>query len=661
MYREKIPVESSVVNVVHELRNMMSYNFMSITIKKHTLYYLVLVLVAIIFPLTTYPRIYGVDDFQVMWMANALREGALFSDNTWLIHPASYFGFYPFSLRTIGVPMFLAFLIGLLNLLSFGMFGLPEAILAFNIILIIIIYKSSRNLGNRLFKEEWSRFVFVAAILFSPNIISDTTMTVSTRIIITIVMIALLNLNLKILSNENHNKVKTTFFLFLLLLIGALAHRLWMVTVITIITMIFTLFIHKYKKLQHLTVFLILPISMITFFIGLEFFEVDPLKIWSPFFDNSTLIGVSVNLSIHYSLQIGLILLFFPFGVIIILYKLTLSIKKSVDKKNTQLNIKNQQLLRKNFYLLLFIVPFSFMAPSYYATAIFLPIIIIFSVNGLIYIKKFILNISQKLDWVFPLIFLFLSVGYSLLYVQIYISINLWHMFILMSISLLFYLFVIIVLKYRGKFLPNVLFNSVKLKKGLVILVISISILIFTTTTILGKHKTIDSNPYPWDNRYLTDEEIEIIDYFQNVDINGLIFCANLILSERIAGYGFLPSFIDLSGDGKALYYSFTTPDEVHQNTAFSLSGLSRLYFLGYSKVDPIRILRNTIVNLNVSLEGDLELLRVLNVQYIISKKAILLNEDIFYDALTLNLTKSLPSIMSPVFSTQHLLVWRIY
>ena len=76
-------------------------------IKKPSLYYLVLVLVAIIFPLTTYPRIYGVDAFQVMWMANALRDGALFSDNTWLIHPASYFGYYPFSHRAIGVPMFL--------------------------------------------------------------------------------------------------------------------------------------------------------------------------------------------------------------------------------------------------------------------------------------------------------------------------------------------------------------------------------------------------------------------------------------------------------------------------------------------------------------------------------------------------------------------------
>ena len=175
----------------------MSNIFLKINVKKPSFYYLFLVLMAIIFPLTLYPRIYGVDAFQVMWMANALRNGALFSENTWLISPFSYFGLYPFSHRAIGVPMFFAFLITLLDFFSFGIFGIAEAILVFNIILILIVYKISRNLGNRLFEEEWSRFVFVAAIVLSPYIIYRTTMDVDTRIIITIIMIVLLNLNLK--------------------------------------------------------------------------------------------------------------------------------------------------------------------------------------------------------------------------------------------------------------------------------------------------------------------------------------------------------------------------------------------------------------------------------------------------------------------------------
>ena len=123
-------------------------------IKKTSIYYSLLVLLPIIFLLSYYPHIYGTDAFDVMWMAQALRDGALFSDNTWLIHPTSYFGAYPFSHRAIGVPMVLAFLISLLEFLSFGVFGITEALLIFNIILIIIIYKCSRKLGNLLFESK---------------------------------------------------------------------------------------------------------------------------------------------------------------------------------------------------------------------------------------------------------------------------------------------------------------------------------------------------------------------------------------------------------------------------------------------------------------------------------------------------------------------------
>lgn len=639
---------------------MISYKFININIQKTSLYYLVLVLVAIIFPLTYYPRIYGKDGFQVIWMANALREGALFSDNTWLIHPTSYFGYYPFSHRAIGVPIFLAFLISLLNFFSLGIFGITEAILAFNIILIIIIYKSSRNLGKRLFEEEWSRFIFVAAILLSPNVIYDTTMTVSTRIIITIVMIVLLNINLKVLNNDNKNinKFKTTLFMILLLLVGALAHRLWLVTTITIIFMIFTVFIRKYKKLQHITIFLILPLSIIAFFVGLEIFGLDPSKIWSPFFDNSTLIGVSTNLSIDYALKAGLILLFFPVGVIITLYKLTILLKKSDDEKKVQFNNKNQQFIRMNFYLLLFIVTFSFMAPSFYAIVIFLPIIIFFSVQGLIYIKKLISTFSKKLDWVFPLILLFPSVGYSLLYVEIILQINLWYMFALLIISLLFYLFVIIISKYHSILLIKDSLISFKLQKWFVGFVLIISMLIFTTTTVVGRNTAVDSNPYPWENSYLTEEEIEIIEFFQNEDVEGLIFCAaGPLIAERIAGFGFLPSFFDRVYDGKNIYYGFVTPEEVYENTEFSLLELDRFRFFIYNKNNSIRALMNSIINLSVSVKGDLETLRSYNVQYIISINEIFLLGGIN----NWPLIKSLPSTLSPVFSTEHLLVWKIY
>ena len=67
--------------MLHRNNESLSYDFMNISIKKTSLYYFILVLLAILSPLTYYPLIYGVDGFELMWMANTLREGALFMKN----------------------------------------------------------------------------------------------------------------------------------------------------------------------------------------------------------------------------------------------------------------------------------------------------------------------------------------------------------------------------------------------------------------------------------------------------------------------------------------------------------------------------------------------------------------------------------------------------
>ena len=640
----------------------MSYNFIRIIIKKTNLYYLVLVLVAIIIPIIHYPRIYGVDAFQVTWMANALREGVLFSDNTWLIHPTSYFGYYPFSHRAIGVPMFLGFLISLLNFFSFGIFGLTEAILAFNIILIIIIYKSSRNLGNRLFEEEWSRFVFVAAILLSPTIIYDTTMTVSTRIIITIVMIILLNLNLKVLSNDNHNKFKTTIFLFLLLLVGALAHRLWTGTIITIIFMIFTVFIRKYKKLHHLTVFLILPLSIFAFFYGLEFFYVDS----SIGLGVTTFLEISLLLINYFGFWGGLISVFFPIGLIITLYKLTFTFKNSIafkttKKNNTQLNNSQHEFIDRYYYLLLFIIPFLFMIFTYfYAITIFLPIIIIFSIQGLIYIKKFISRISKKLEWVFPILLLFLIVGYYLLRYRFYSIIVFWDVFFILGVSLILFLVVFLIINHNNLIFSHASFNPHKLKTGIWIIAFTISFLAFSEINLEAGRFDVISSPYPWENRYLTNEEIEIIEYFQHEDIDGLILCAaGIFISERIGGVGFLPTFSESTLIGIPLFYGLITPNYVHENVKFSLSELVGFGLFTFDETNPITELVNAISALDVGKGEDFHALFSYNVQYIISIN------DTFQSGGANNwpLVRSLQQseLFDPVFSTLHLLIWKIY
>ncbi|GAH25611.1 unnamed protein product, partial [marine sediment metagenome] len=109
------------------------------------------------------------------------------------------------------------------------------------------------------------------------------------------------------------------------------------------------------------------------------------------------------------------------------------------------------------------------------------------------------------------------------------------------------------------------------MKKGVWIIALTISILASSVINIeTGRFDTINS-PYPWENRYLTDEEIEIIEYLQNEDINGLIFVSDPYISQRIGGVGFLPTFCEAVKFGLPLYYDIITPNYVYENTEFSL------------------------------------------------------------------------------------------
>ena len=639
----------------------MSYRFKNITIKKTSLYYYILILAAIIILLANYPRLYGVDAFEYMWMANALKNGALFSNNTWLISPFSYFGYYPFSHAPIGVPMFLAFLISLLNFFSFGIFGITEAILAFDIILIIITYKSSRNLGNRLFEEEWSRFVFVAAILLSPNAIQDFAMTVSTRIIITIVMLVLLNLNLKILKKGTKIQFKTTIFMILILLVGALAHRLWMNTVITIIFIIFTLLIRKYKKLHHLSVFLIIPLSIIVFFFGFEFFGLDRYGYSS----DANFIDISIFLSLYYVYAIGLITLFFPFGVLITVYKLTFTFDnfnlffKSKKKKIQPTNTRHE-LTDRFYYLLLFLIPLLFFVfTTFYAIVVFLPIIIIFSVQGLIYIKNYISSFSKKLEWIFPILLLFSLMGYYLLRLEIYSKIIFWDVFLFLLGSLILFLSVFTVNNYNNLNFSRVSFDPHKLKKGVWIIALTISILASSVINVEASRFDNVNSPYPWENRYLTDEEIEIIEYLQNEDIDGVIFVSDPYISQRIGGVGFLPTFCEAVKFGLPLFYDIITPNYVYENTEFSLDALLRFTFFTFTQRDPIKELRSNIKNLDVRKGIDLETLISYNIQYIITINETYLPGGVNGWLLVRSLKHS--KSFEPVFITHHLLIWKVF
>ncbi len=643
--------------------------------KKVNLSYLMLVIFAIFILLIHYPRIYGTDSFQVIWMANALREGALFSNNTWLIHPTSYFGYYPFSHRAIGIPLILAFIMSFLEFVSFGNFGIAEAILTFNIILILIIYKSSRNLGNILFKEEWSRFVFVAAIILSQYMLDNVVMTVSTRVIITIIMINVLNLNVKILTNSI-SIFKAMIFLGLLVLVGALMHRLWIGTIIAIIFTLFTVFIRKYKNFQKLTVFLLLPLSIIAFFIGLEILNIenfeyfllrlDPNHVFSSLFgiDVKTLLGTIVLLSWFFAWNVGLICIFLPLGVILTLYKLSAFLKNS-NYRITEL-CNNKKFL-KEFYLILFIVPFFFLTPFiFYSIIIFLPILIIFSIYGIIYLKNLISTYSETFSWFLLIIPLLISIIYSFLKAEFAAPINLWYVFAFSTFSLILLPLVFVLNKYKNLKISKY-FYAFKIKKEIWALILTISMSIFSITTILTNRVGLYNNPYPWQNRSLTDEEIKIIEFFHNEEIDGLIFTFDAYIDLKISGVGFLPTFHGRSYIGIDLWYGLINPNEVLDNTEFTFSFSNLLdqsffrfwpnYATFYYETSPLEVLKRKIIKLNITIEDDKNLLRYeYNVQFVISTKEITLHESNEW----LLIQTLFQSELEPVYTTQNLVVWKI-
>ncbi|KKL70166.1 hypothetical protein LCGC14_2107640, partial [marine sediment metagenome] len=440
-----------------------------------------------------------------------------------------------------------------------------------------------------------------------------------------------------------------------------LAHRLWTGTLITIIFMIFTVFIRNYKKLQHLTVFLILPLSIIAFFFGLEFFDSN-IGIGV----NTTILKMSLFLITYFGFWGGLISVFFPIGLIITLYKLTFSFKnskafKTSKEKNSQLNSSPQEFVDNYYYLLLFLIPFLFMIlTNFYAITIFLPIIIIFSVQGLIYIKKFISRISKKLDWVFPILLLFFLGGYYLLRYGIYSKIVFWDTFLFLLVSLILFLFVFLIINYNNLTFSHASFDPYKLKKGIWITAFTMSFLAFSEINLEAGRANVFSSPYPWENRYLTNEEIEIIEYFQNEDIDGLIFCAaGIHISERIGAVGFLPTFSKSTLIGIPLFYDFIDPNYVHENAEFSLSRLFEFSLFNFTKKDPIEELLNVIRALDVGKGEDFHALVSYNVQFIITINNTFQSEGINNWPLIQSLQQS--QLFEPVFSTLHLLVWKIY
>ena len=132
-----------------------------------------------------------------------------------------------------------------------------------------------------------------------------------------------------------------------------------------------------------------------------------------------------------------------------------------------------------------------------------------------------------------------------------------------------------------------------------------------------------------------------------------------MYVSERIGGVGFLPTFSEPTLFGIPLFYGIITPNYVHENAKFSLSELSEFVLITFNKTDPIKEILNYIKPLDLRVGADFEVLFSYKVQYLITINNTFQSGGINKWPLIQSLQQS--ELFEPVFSTLHLLVWKIY
>lgn len=624
---------------------------------KENLYYLFVFTIGFIIQIINYPKIYGVDAFDLIWMAQAINEGALFSSNTWLIHPLSYLGYYPFSHRAIGVPLILALITLIIKPLSLG---ITEAIFIFNMILQILLFKSVHTMGKKLFKEEKYRLIFIISIFISPFVLRETIMTVSSRIFITLIMFTILNQIFDYINGNGHITKKNIFIIIASIISGIFLHRLWLVTLMPVGILIFIKILSKKKKYWYYFAIILIMAMGLSFFIGIYGFTDKYLvrieSLLPSFMAVKSVDGRVLLITYYLGSGLGIISIFFPIGLIFILKTTFMEIKENFNSENK--NPEHLVNIEKFVFLLVFMIPFLLLIKFItYSIVVFLPILVIISIYGLKYFEN-TLYYQIKHNNRYILLFLILFSGvFSIVNFKHYPKLN-YGLILLSILPLLILSFFLITKKVKNKSMQLVkLFNNKAFLKEVKICIVISSILLFslvsTDITIINR----TDSPYPWENLYVTSEEEAVIDYFHNVEINGYIFITEKTIETRIGSIGDLPTFNGKISSGRILWHEFIEPEEVYNLTGFSSNSMSisKIFFvLNYQGANPSSYLENQIRELNMTQEEAQEIFVTLNVEYVVSPKFL-------YQKRTYNLTSTLEICYTPVFETENLFVWKMF
>lgn len=625
-------------------------------------FWFLLIIYATLIP--RFSNVAGNDGFEILWMAKALANG-LSSSNTWLIHPLSFFGFYPFSFYPIGYPF-------IISLFLRAGFSAQFTVTILSFFFMTLFYIGAVLLSKKVTKEGIFQDLFVVSLVYAPVFLKFIYNTFGSRGPLMAVSSYIFMIVYSKLGNKNRKKIILTILVLLsLITISAFIHRIWLVYIGVLLVFIFALLISKISTLRNLFVKIIrkkilfisiyLILIIVCAYLGYSLFGVDFRKIESPWFSNSSIFGLLINIIIDYGLRIGLISIFFPIGVFFSIKTIldTGSLTSDENKKSdysSSLNLDEDFIFRSVidlFFILALVLVWTY---TTYSTVIFLPVYILFSIKGLIEMTKRIkfLYIIITLN-VFTIIFLFLYqflIISVLPYIILYVSIT-------FALSLIVILVFLIDKKDYSKNLKLVkLLRKLNSKKNILLLVIPMMIFSTLVNDSLILHSEIE---FPYS--YISDEEISVINFLKESGIDGIIYVSHPQVSRTLSGYGFLPT-INGYHSAHQLYYRWINPITVKENTILGFLNLTINPDGNYQLESYENMLLSAVSQINASSVEGLNSLINLHIQYsvILKNSSGLLDPNHYtnYGRVYSSFIISLKDLVI-AFETQHMFVWKFY
>ncbi len=471
----------------------------------------------------------GDDAFSVVWMAKAVSNGWY---DVWFIHPASFFGYYPFSPYAFGAIFFLS-LFFRFNL------GIDVVVIVFSFITMATALITSYYLGNVLFPEsETKRNWFMIMFSLSPLFLDLTYFTSNLRGPFLAFLPVPMCFMFKMKKSATFNDIRNFFFALLAL---SMIHSLTIFYLIYLIPFIVIWLFSKYRvgiKNDRYTPFLIILSYLVAFFGGVFFLGISgyihPLQLLLK--TNELTITNIILLILQYGTKLGIT----GFFCIIGFFYTLIHFKGKEDSGDSQ------------FFIILGIL-LVFISPRVdYAILFIYPWICYYGVIGL---SSFQMRISKKQFEILSILilsgFFAQSVGLSALTVTTII------LFFLLSLILITTLLIELLNKEMTYHLRT---------KPILSFIFILTVLITAITPLENRESDL---PF----EYISEHEISIADYLERNNMkNDLVISFNHKIARRISAFGFQP-VIPTYNPPSILYYNLfdISKESIRELTRFEI------------------------------------------------------------------------------------------